>query len=129
MRLLLDTNILIWSLTETENLPRRARSAIEDDDNERLFSAVCIWAIAIKTVLGEVGFTLDPGNVFALAIDAGFRELTITSAAAARVATLPLYHRDPFDRLLVAQAIDEDALLLTADAALAAYAPHIMLAG
>ena len=81
MRLLLDTNILIWSLTETEKLPRRARSAIEDDDNERLFSAVCIGEIAIKTVLGKVGFTLDPGNVIALAIDAGFRELPITSSS------------------------------------------------
>lgn len=104
MRLLLDTNILIWSLTEPEKLPRRARSVIEDDDNERLFSAVCIWEIAIKTGLGKAGFTLDPGSVLALAIGAGFREVPVTSSAAARVATLPLHHRDPFDRLLVAQA-------------------------
>lgn len=129
MRLLIDTHILMWSLVQTINLSRRARAVIGDDDNDRLFSAASIWEIAIKTSLGKAGFMVDPRHIMELALRAGFRELPVTSAAAFQVADLPLHHRDPFDRLLIAQATEEDALLLTSDATLAAYGQHVLMVG
>lgn len=128
MKLLLDTQILVWAVTRPQRLASSVYETLRSRDNDILFSAVSVWEVAIKFALRRPDFDVRPTALIAYAADAEFRELPITSSAAARVATLPLHHRDPFDRLLVAQAIDEDALLLTADAALAAYAPHILMA-
>lgn len=99
---------------------------ITEPSNEKFFSAASIWEVAIKLSLKKVDFDVDPHRLLRMArLD--LKEVVVTSEAATRVAALLLHHRDPFDRLLVAQAIDAGARLLTADAALAAYAPHVLL--
>jgi PIN domain nuclease of toxin-antitoxin system len=94
MRILLDTHILIWAITTPERLGREARAAILDTDNDILFSAASIWEIAIKTALRRTDFVARPEIVAQEALDIGFAELPIRSTAAARVADLPLLHRD-----------------------------------
>jgi PIN domain nuclease of toxin-antitoxin system len=126
LRLLIDTHVLIWSVTSTAKLSARARSLLENASHERLFSAVSIWEVAIKAALRKPGFDVEANDLLASVLQAGFVELPVTARAASRVASLPLHHRDPFDRLLVAQAIEEDARLLTADATLALYGPNIL---
>jgi len=122
MRILLDTHILLWALAEPKKLPKTARARLEDPDSDILFSAASIWEIAIKSQLGRVSFSVRPDEIASAAIDSGFRELPVRAAAAALVATLPPHHRDPFDRLLLAQAVSESARFCTVDKALAPYA-------
>jgi len=121
MRLLLDTHILLWALDEPTRLDQATRDALEDPTNEVLFSAASIWEIAIKVRLGRADFPVRPEAIADSARATGFTELPVRAATAALVADLPLHHRDPFDRLLVAQAIAEPARLYTADAILAPY--------
>jgi PIN domain nuclease of toxin-antitoxin system len=121
MRLLLDTHVLLWALAEPARLGRAARADIEDSNNQVLFSAASIWEIAIKSALGRADFAVSPVAILAAAIESGFSELPVRSAAAVRVALLPLHHRDPFDRLLVAQAVAEPVMLYTADTTLVEY--------
>lgn len=128
MRLLLDTNVLIWALAEPARLTISARALLEDEQNEVFFSAASTWEAAIKATLGRVDFRVDPANLLAFARAAGFVELPVTSEVAMTVFALPLHHRDPFDRLLVAQALAMPAVLLTADAQLCAYSELVRLA-
>ena len=128
MRALLDTQILIWAVSRPDRLSRAVATTLADRENEVLFSAVSIWEVAIKFALGRPDFTLRPEALIEYAARADFGEVKATSLAAARVADLPLVHRNPFDRLLVAKAIDVDAMLLTADKALVAYGRHVSLA-
>ena len=121
MRILLDTHILLWVISTPERLREPDRATILDPANDILFSAVNIWEIAIKAARRRPDFQARPEVVADEARDIGFIELPIYSSVAARVADLPLLHRDPFDRLLVAQAIAEPAVLYTADARLSAY--------
>ena len=121
MRILLDTHILLWALVEPTRLPRKARSLIEDGANEILFSAASIWEIAIKAQTGRIDFPVSPDEIAAAAEATGFKELRVSAKHGAGVCSLPLHHRDPFDRLLVAQAISEPARLLTVDSALGLY--------
>jgi len=121
MRLLLDTHVLLWALSAPEHLGKKAQLAIEDASNDVMFSAASIWEIAIKWALKRLDFTITPGEILAAAIASGFDELPVRSAAAAHVAILPAHHRDPFDRLLVAQAIMEPIILYTADPQLGVY--------
>ncbi len=121
MRLLLDTHLLIWCLDSPQRLDITTMAAIEDIGNEVLFSAASIWEIAIKTALGRADFKIRPEAVAQEARDVGFTELPVRSDVAARVADLPLHHGDPFDRLLVAQAMAEPAWLYTADPLLSVY--------
>lgn len=121
MRVLLDTHILLWALAEPAKLPARARALLEDDSNDILFSAASIWEIAIKAQAGRVDFPVSPDEIAAAAENTGFTELPVSAKHGAAVCSLPLHHRDPFDRLLVAQAITEPARLLTVDAALGRY--------
>jgi PIN domain nuclease of toxin-antitoxin system len=121
MLILLDTHILLWVISTPERVSGEALSVIKNPANEVLFSAVNIWEIAIKSRLGYRDFIARPDEVLVEALDIGFIELPIYSRAAAAVATLPPIHRDPFDRLLIAQAIVEPAILYTADAHLPAY--------
>jgi len=125
VRLLLDTHIFLWSVTGNALLKPATRRFMESADQVYV-SAVSIWEIAIKARLGKI--EADPDELVA-AIDAsGFTELPIRAAHAAGVARLALLHNDPFDRLLVAQAVAEPLKLLTADAALAAYSDLVVLA-
>jgi PIN domain nuclease of toxin-antitoxin system len=121
MRILLDTHILIWALTEPSKLSRAVRTLLETPESDVAFSAASIWEIAVKSQLPRGDFPLSADGILAGAIDAGFVEMPVSSAAAAHVAKLPLHHRDPFDRLLVAQAITTPAYLYTADRRLQEY--------
>ncbi len=127
MRILLDTHILIWALIEPNRLPPIIRSKLEDPSHEVIFSVASIWEIAIKAGLGKSDFRVAPDEIVETAHESGFVELPINVRAALRVQTLPHHHRDPFDRLLVAQAMCEPAVLYTADPQLAAYSELVEL--
>jgi PIN domain nuclease of toxin-antitoxin system len=127
MRLLLDTHILLWGAIEPERLSRVASALIESPDNEIVFSALSIWKIAIKTGLGRADFRIAAGMLRRSLFDNGYVELAVTGAHAATLAGLPPIHKDPFDRMLVAQAIVEGFTLLTSDPTLAKYPGSIRL--
>jgi PIN domain nuclease of toxin-antitoxin system len=129
MRLLLDTHVLLWALGEPARLDARTLDLLEDVENEVFFSAASIWEIAIKARLGRVEFLHRPGVIAQVARETGFVELPVRSSAAERVEDLPLFHRDPFDRLLVAQAIDGPMRLYTADTLLVPYSELVVLVG
>ncbi|HKW53653.1 MAG TPA: type II toxin-antitoxin system VapC family toxin [Stellaceae bacterium] len=123
MRLLLDTQIYLWFLADSRKLSRQGRQTIADAE-EVFVSAASIWEAALKAALGKLDAV--PGDLVAGIDASGFVELSISPQHAARVATLPPYHRDPFDRLLVAQAMHEPLHLLTADAALRRYSELVV---
>ena len=127
MRVLLDTHVLLWLLTEPQRLPSKLLDALADPGHDIMFSAVNIWEVAIKNALGKPNFNFNPGAVLQAARDARLGELPVQAEHAARVSTLELLHRDPFDRLLIAQALCESARLLTADRMIARYAAPIDL--
>jgi PIN domain nuclease of toxin-antitoxin system len=127
MKIILDTHILLWSFYRPELLSAAAVRQISDPDNTVLFSPVSIWEVAIKATLNRSDFSVDPDRMLALMEQAGFVELPIVSRVALGVRNLPRHHDDPFDRLLVAQAIAESAVLLTADKKLAAYSDLVRL--
>jgi PIN domain nuclease of toxin-antitoxin system len=127
VRILLDTHILIWALLGSRKLPKEAANTIADGGNEVLFSAANIWEIAIKRQIGRMEFSMEAQPIADAAIETGFVELPVTSVAAAAVAELPLHHKDPFDRLLVCQALHEPARLFTVDPQLAAYGEIVTL--
>ena len=121
MELLLDTHILLWAANEPSKLSDAAREAIGNTENELLFSAASIWEIVIKSSLGRPDFDVDAHQLRRGLLDNGYDELAITSEHALAVAMLPSLHKDPFDRILVAQAISEGLRLLTVDQAVADY--------
>lgn len=124
MRLLLDTHIYLWAVTDSRKLRTEARTIIAAAEAVYV-SAASIWEIAIKARLGRID--CDP-RLLAEAIEtSGFQELPVTSSHAARVAQLADHHQDPFDRLLVAQALTEPLVLLTADAVVARYGELVHL--
>ena len=123
MRLLIDTQIFIWAVMESENLSIQAREIILNASNV-FVSAASIWEIAIKARLGRLEG--DPKEFVTSIEQSGFRELPISARHAALVHDLPLYHRDPFDRLLVAQALSEPLRLLTADRMLSQYSDLVI---
>ena len=116
MRLLLDTHALIWWLADSRRLPTRVRHAIFDPENEKLVSAATAWEITTKHRLGK----LPEADILALDVTGvlrrqGFTELPITVAEGARAGSLPSIHRDPFDRMLVAQALSRNLVLISVD--------------
>lgn len=122
MKVLLDTHVLLWILTDSGKLSPSAATNYQDPDNELYVSAVSLWEIGIKVSLGKLVLHPDWPTIIGSELERnGIRWLPIEMAHCARVATLPFHHRDPFDRLLVAQALSEDMALLTADATLASY--------
>lgn len=127
MRLLLDTHLLLWALGNPSRLPVVARKAIVDPANEVLFSAASIWEIAIKAELGRANFTADAEEIARAAVESGLDELPVRAQHAALTARLPRHHRDPFDRLLIAQAMSEPARLLTVDTALKPYSELVVV--
>ncbi|HTQ32569.1 MAG TPA: type II toxin-antitoxin system VapC family toxin [Stellaceae bacterium] len=129
MRILLDTHVLIWAVADPDRLDAKTRDDLEDSGNELLFSAASIWEIAIKYRLSRPDFLHEPREIARAARATGFVELPIRATAAAEVATLPLLHRDPFDRLLISQALAEPATFYTADAQLAAYSNLVKCIG
>ena len=124
MRLLLDTHVFLWAVAGSALLKPAARRTIESAD-EVYVSAASIWEVAIKSRLGKIAADVDE---LAAAIGAsGFLELPVKATHAAGVARLALHHNDPFDRLLIAQALAEPLKLLTADAVLAQYSDVVVL--
>jgi PIN domain nuclease of toxin-antitoxin system len=121
MKLLLDTHLLLWASLGSSRLPPKAVARIEDEDAELLFSAASIWEVAIKSTLGRADFDVDPHLLRRGLLDNGYEELAVTGLHSAYVATFPDIHRDPFDRILIAQASLEGIALLTVDATLARY--------
>ncbi|HQY09725.1 MAG: type II toxin-antitoxin system VapC family toxin [Leptothrix sp. (in: Bacteria)] len=121
MKLLLDTHLLLWAAGMPDRLPEAARDLIESPAHELLFSAASLWEVTIKAGLSRDDFQVDARVLRRGLLDNGYTELPITSAHAVTVGSLPLLHRDPFDRLLVAQALTEGITLLTADALVAQY--------
>lgn len=121
MKYLLDTQLLLWAAAEPQRLSASARALFDDADNVLVFSAASIWEIAIKSSLGRADFSIDPRVFRRALLDNGYHELPIDGAHAAAVIDLPPLHRDPFDRLLVAQSRMEGITLLTADEQVARY--------
>ena len=130
MRVLLDTHVFLWWLSDSPRLGRRARVLLASPRSTVLVSAVSIWEIAVKASRGKL--RLPQGALLRLpdlATECGFDELPVTFRHAAEVRSLPLLHEDPFDRLLVAQAAVEDLTLVTADEALRGYPVKVVDAG
>lgn len=121
MRLLLDTHLLLWAAGTPAKLPAAARRLIQDRGNELWFSVASLWEIAIKRSLGRSDFKAEPRRLRRGLLENGYAELVIAGEHANAVDTLPRLHKDPFDRMLIAQAQVEGITLLTADPQLAAY--------
>jgi PIN domain nuclease of toxin-antitoxin system len=121
MKLLLDTHLLLWVAGEPGRLSTEARNLIGNAENELLFSAASLWEIVIKRGLGREDFKVDPRLLRRGLLDNGYSELPIMSGHVVAVDSMPRIHKDPFDRVLVAQAIVEGITLLTTDFLLAQY--------
>jgi PIN domain nuclease of toxin-antitoxin system len=121
MKLLLDTHLLLWAAGEPERLSPAARKLLNNPDNELLFSAASLWEIAIKHGLGRDDFQVDARLLRRGLLDNGYLDLPITSEHAVAVDSLPPIHKDPFDRILIAQVISEGISLLTVDPIVAKY--------
>lgn len=121
MKLLLDTHLLLWAAGQPQRLPAAARKLISNNSNELLFSAASLWEIVIKHSLGREDFVVDARVLRRGLLDNGYIELPIRSEHVVVIDSLPPLHKDPFDRLLVAQATHEGITLLTADSLLARY--------
>ena len=126
MRILLDTHILLWALSDSQRLSKPVRGMLESRENQIFFSAVSIWEIAIKAQVLRIEFGVAPEDIARAARETSFVELPVSAKHAAGVAQLPMHHRDPFDRLLISQAIAEPARLLTVDKTLVAYSEDLV---
>jgi PIN domain nuclease of toxin-antitoxin system len=119
VNLLLDTHALLWALSAPDKLGRAAARALRDPANRVVFSAASAWEIAIKAALGKLRADLQ--LIARAAHDADFEELSVTVGHTIRLRSLPPHHRDPFDRMLVAQALEDGLTVLTSDRAFDAY--------
>ena len=118
---MLDTHLLLWAAGEPQRLPAKARTLLLDPANQLIFSAASLWEISIKNGLERSDFKVDPRRLWRMLQVNGYRELPVTCEHTVAVNDLPPLHRDPFDRILVAQAKVEGLVLLTADKVLAKY--------
>lgn len=118
MKFLLDTHTWLWWLSDVEQLHDVARQTIAERENLVVVSAASVWEVSIKRARGRLGFDGDPVGVVA---DQGFEPLPISLSHSAAAGALPLHHRDPFDRMLIAQAQIEDLTVITRDVSFAAY--------
>jgi PIN domain nuclease of toxin-antitoxin system len=121
VKFLLDTHLLLWAAGEPGRLSRQARTLIDNPDNELLFSAASLWEVTIKRGLGREDFQVDARLLRRGLLDNGYSELPIISDHVVATESLPLIHKDPFDRILVAQATVEGVTLLTIDSLVSQY--------
>jgi PIN domain nuclease of toxin-antitoxin system len=121
VKLLLDTHVLLWAAGQPERLPPAARTLLDDPRNEPMFSSASLWEIAIKSGLGRDDFQVNARLLRRGLLDNGYGELPISSEHAVAIDGLPPIHKDPFDRLLVAQSMVEGITLLTSDPLVAQY--------
>jgi PIN domain nuclease of toxin-antitoxin system len=126
VKLLLDTHILLWAAGQPGKIPQSARSLLTAPENSLFFSAASIWEIVIKLELGREDFHVDPYRLRKMLVVHGYAELAITAEHALRINTLPALHKDPFDRILLAQARAEGMLLMTADSAVVQYQESVL---
>lgn len=127
MRLLLDTHLLLWAAARSTRLPHEVRDLLEDSANDVYFSAASIWEIAIKSALRRQDFRIDLAALEKALPVMGLLELPVSAAHATRVAALPHIHRDPFDRLLIAQSLTEPLTLVSNDAVLERYSHDVRI--
>ena len=128
MKLLLDTQLVLWAAGIPERLPPETRSLIDDSATELIVSTASLWEIAIKSGLGRPDFSVDPHLLRRCLLENGYEELPVSGAHATVVDLLPPIHRDPFDRILVAQAQIEGITLLTTDEIIVSYPGPIRFA-
>ena len=121
MKFLLDTHLLLWAAAEPRRLSKQARALIDNPDNDLLFSAASLWEVAIKRGLGRKDFKVDARLLRRGLLDNGYGELPIISDHVVAIDSLPPIRKDPFDRILVAQATVEGVTLLTVDSAVSQY--------
>lgn len=126
MRYLADTHLLLWAALSPAKLNKTAKALFRDSGNDILFSTASVWETAVKFARGKKDFTIPPAVLRNGLLTMGYKELLITSEHVIAVAALPTQHGDPFDRLLVAQAMTEGMTLLTADKLLSSY-PNTLL--
>jgi PIN domain nuclease of toxin-antitoxin system len=127
MRYLLDTHLLLWALLSPKHLSPQARHLIADDGNAVYFSVISLWEIAIKAAAQRTDFQIDARVFRSHLLDSGYTELLLNGRHAIATGDLPLIHRDPFDRMLITQAMIEDMILLTSDKVIAQYSGPIRL--
>ena len=123
MNLLLDTHLLLWAAGQPERLPKKARGLLLDPANQLMFSSASLWEISIKRSLGRTDFTVDPRRLWRMLLVNGYREISVSSEHALIAGELPAHHKDPFDRILIAQAKVELLTLLTVDTMVLKYGP------
>ena len=127
MKLLLDTHLLLWAAGQPDRLSKEGRALIDAPENELFFSAASLWEVVIKRALGREDFKVDARLLRRGLLDNGYSELPIGSEHAVAIESLPPIHKDPFDRILVAQAQVEGITLLTADPRVAQYPGPVRL--
>jgi len=123
MRLLIDTHLLLWAANDT--LPKDAIPYFTNNDNELYFSSASIWEIVIKRGLDRPDFLINPNDFYCALVNNGYNELSVTSYHSLLAAHLPSHHKDPFDRILIAQAMAEGLTLLSSDEDVSQYSPVI----
>jgi len=128
VKLLLDTHILLWAANDPQRLSETTRTLLLEPANTLYFSAVSLWEIVIKRGLGRSDFIVDPHRLRRLLLANGYNELAVNSEHVLQVDRLPLLHKDPFDRLLIAQAQTEALLLVTVDRMVLQYQDAILSA-
>lgn len=126
MNLLLDTHLLLWAASEPDRLSKKARTLLLDPANRLLFSSASLWEIGIKRNLGRHDFTVDPRRFWRQLLVHGYQEVTIGGEHALVASELPHHHKDPFDRILIAQARVEGFTLLTVDKAMAKFGQPVL---
>jgi PIN domain nuclease of toxin-antitoxin system len=126
MKLLLDTHILLWAAGEPEKLSESARALLTTPENLLFFSAASIWEIVIKLGHGREDFKVDPYRLRKMLIAHGYAELAVTTEHVLKIYSLPFLHKDPFDRLLIAQARTEGMLVLTGDVSVSQYQESVL---
>jgi PIN domain nuclease of toxin-antitoxin system len=127
MKLLLDTHLLLWTAGQPDRLSPEARKFIDDPGNELLFSAASLWEVIIKRGLGRDDFKVDARVLRRGLLDNGYSELPVVSDHVVAIDSLPSIHKDPFDRILVAQATVEGITLLTTDSMVGKYPGPIQM--
>jgi len=128
LKLLLDTHIILWLAGAPEKLSESTHALLQESDNSLFFSAARIWEIVIKLGLGRKDFKVDPSRLRKMLTQNGYAELPITAEHALKIESLPALHKDPFDRMLLAQARAEGMMLLTVDPLIAQYQDSILTA-
>lgn len=121
MNLLLDTHVLLWAASDPQKISAKGRNLLLAVENQLFFSTASLWEVSIKNGLERPDFKVDPRRLWRMLQASGYRELTVSAEHAIAVNDLPPLHKDPFDRILVAQARVEGFLLLTADKLVAKY--------